>query len=142
VDGRGEAVAVSLVFHFGQFQLDPESRQFHKAGQPVHLPPKEFDILLYLLENSGRAVRREELLTNLWRGVVVEESNLTQNIFLLRKALGDTVIETVPRFGYRLAVPVEKREQRRLRWPRKSILLLALILWSILCYWLGHYFVP
>lgn len=133
---------MSVVFHFGQFQLDPENRQFHKAGQPMHLSPKEFDILLYLLENSGRAVRREEFLTNLWRGVVVEESNLTQNIFLLRKALGETVIETVPRFGYRLAVPVEKREQRRLRWPRKPILLLALILWSILCYWLGQYFVP
>jgi TolB-like protein/Flp pilus assembly protein TadD len=70
-------------------------------------------MLVYLVERSGHLVTKEELLEGLWPGLFVEESNLTQNVFLLRRALtnganGHDYIETVPRRGYRFNVPVRE----------------------------------
>jgi len=77
-------------------------------GQQVDLTPKAFETLLVLAQNSGHVLKKEELLQRLWPDSFVEESNLTQNIFTLRKILGDddngnSYIETVPRHGYRFA---------------------------------------
>jgi TolB-like protein/DNA-binding winged helix-turn-helix (wHTH) protein/Flp pilus assembly protein TadD len=79
----------------------------------VPLTPKAFDILLALLENDGRIVRKDDLMKKVWPNTFVEEGNLTQNVSLLRKALGETAngpqfIETVPRRGYRFVAPVNK----------------------------------
>ena len=128
---------------FGALLLEPARRTLRKGNLAVHLTPKEFEILHYLLENPDRVVSREELLAKLWPGVVVEEANLTQNVFLLRKALGETpsgqlYIETVPKRGYRIAVPVKRAVPHPHR-SRKALLVALLIVWSLLCFWLGYW---
>ena len=80
--------------------------------EPVALNRKSFDVLLYLVDHRDRVVNKDELFESLWAGQFVEESNLTQQIFLLRKALsrhdsGRKIIETVPGRGYRFTAPVE-----------------------------------
>src|SRR6185295_12233215 len=77
-----------------------------REGEPVPLTPKVFDILVTLVEHGGQVVAKDDLMKRVWPNTFVEEGNLTQNISLLRKALGETAggvqfIETVPRRGYR-----------------------------------------
>jgi Tol biopolymer transport system component/DNA-binding winged helix-turn-helix (wHTH) protein len=99
------------LYDFGQFRLDIRERLFLKDGLPVPLTPKAFEILVVLVQRSGHLVKKEELLKEVWSDSFVEESNLTRNIYLLRKALGKGEngyphIETVPRKGYRLIADV------------------------------------
>jgi serine/threonine protein kinase/TolB-like protein/Flp pilus assembly protein TadD len=98
------------LFAFGPFRLDPGSRRLLRDGHPVPLPPKAFDVLLTLVEQRGRLVEKEELLRRVWPDVVVEEGNLTQHVFTLRKLLGETqadrYIVTVPRRGYQFVAEV------------------------------------
>src|SRR5688572_7256078 len=96
---------------FGPFSLDRVERVLRRQGQPVPLRPKDFDMLLVLVENNGRIVEKEELLKQVWPDTFVEEANLSHHIFTLRKALGDgdeeaRYIETIPRRGYRFVAPV------------------------------------
>jgi DNA-binding winged helix-turn-helix (wHTH) protein/tetratricopeptide (TPR) repeat protein len=93
---------------FGPFRLDPERRLLLRDEQPIALSPKAFDLLLVLLEHSGQVVLKDDLMKVLWPDTFVEESNLGQHIFQLRKALGDrsqgsSYIVTVPGRGYRFA---------------------------------------
>src|SRR5262245_28533574 len=99
------------LFEFGPFRLDADERLLMRDGRMTPLPPKVFDTLLVLVENSGRIVSKDELMQSLWPDTFVEESNLTQNISQLRRALGDGAgdaqyIETVPRRGYRFVAGV------------------------------------
>lgn len=98
---------------FGPFCLDPEQRLLSCEGQPVSMAPKVFETLLLLVEQSGRIVEKEEMMNVLWPDRYVEEANLTQNIFTLRKLLGEgqrkeQYIKTVPKRGYRFAAPVRE----------------------------------
>jgi DNA-binding winged helix-turn-helix (wHTH) protein len=100
-------------FEFGQFRLDVERTRLIREGEIVSLPPKAISLLLILLQHVGRAVEKEELIETLWPDTVVEDSNLTQTVHLLRKAIGkyqdsDIFIETLPRFGYRLIADVRE----------------------------------
>src|SRR5215467_9710399 len=103
--------AVKQYFDFGPYHLDPVKRLLFRAGEPVALTPKAFDTLLILVQNAGRLLGKEELMRSLWPDTFVEDGNLTQNIFMLRKALGesatDRYIITVPGHGYRFAVDVK-----------------------------------
>jgi DNA-binding winged helix-turn-helix (wHTH) protein len=96
-----------VTYEFGGFQLDAAARVLTRDGSPVPLPPKVTETLLVLVERAGRIVSKDELMAALWPDTFVEESNLAQNIFRLRKALGgesdQTFIATVPRRGYRFA---------------------------------------
>lgn len=74
-------------------------------GQEVTLGARAFDVLVCLIENAERVVSKEELLTQVWSGLMVEEGNLTVQIAGLRKALGRNVIKTVPGIGYRYTPP-------------------------------------
>jgi DNA-binding winged helix-turn-helix (wHTH) protein/Tol biopolymer transport system component len=92
-------------FDFGPFRLDPNARLLMREARPVAVQPKAFDILLALVQNNDRLVLKEELMRTVWQDTFVEESNLTQNIFVLRKILGETAgehryIATVPGRGY------------------------------------------
>jgi len=101
---------VREVYRFGHFRLDLPARRLTRSGEPVALPPKAFELLQLLVRNSDRALSRTELLDTVWRDTIVEEGSLGWNMSVLRKALDDTdgtVIETVRRYGYRLALPVE-----------------------------------
>jgi DNA-binding winged helix-turn-helix (wHTH) protein/tetratricopeptide (TPR) repeat protein/TolB-like protein len=98
---------------FGPFRLDPEARMLWRGDAPVPLTPKAFDTLVALVEARDRLAGKAELMQRLWPDAVVEESNLTQQIFTLRKALGDdsegqTYIRTVPRHGYRFVAAVRE----------------------------------
>ena len=104
------------LYGFGQFSIDASERVLLRNGQPVPLTPKAFDLLLALVESKGHLVEKDELMRKLWPDTFVEETNLSNNISLLRKALtaegAHQYIETVPRRGYRfvlgVAVPADE----------------------------------
>src|SRR5437870_3765249 len=77
------------VYEFDNFRIDAGERQLLRDGQPVTLPSKAFDLLLVLVQNSGRLVEKEELYQKVWADQVVEESNLTVQMSAIRKALGE-----------------------------------------------------
>jgi TolB-like protein/DNA-binding winged helix-turn-helix (wHTH) protein len=91
------------LYEFGPFRLEPAERKLLRNNEPVVLTPKAFDTLVILVRNSGHLLEKEELIRALWPDSFVEEGNLTNNISLLRKALGEDsqYIETVPKRGYR-----------------------------------------
>ena len=100
-----------IVYEFGPFRMDPDRQILLRENEPVPVTPKAFETLLALVRRSRDVVSKEELLKQVWPDSFVEESNLSQNIFLLRKALGDTAenrqyIVTLPGRGYRFAAPV------------------------------------
>jgi DNA-binding winged helix-turn-helix (wHTH) protein/Tol biopolymer transport system component len=91
------------LYEFGPFRLDPAERRLSRNNELLVLTPKAFDTLVLLVRNSGHLLEKDELIRALWPDSFVEEGNLTNNISLLRKALGDDppYIETVPKLGYR-----------------------------------------
>jgi DNA-binding winged helix-turn-helix (wHTH) protein/tetratricopeptide (TPR) repeat protein len=98
-------------YEFGPYQVDPEERLLLKDQQPIPLPPKVFETLLILVQHSERVVLKDDLMKTLWPDTFVEEANLSQNVFVLRKALGESAqsphyIITVPGRGYRFAEKV------------------------------------
>lgn len=98
-------------FAFGQFQLDVGTRRLRCNGEAVAVTVKAFDILAALVEDAGRVVDKDELMRRVWPDAIVEEANLSQQIFLLRKVLQEDAkdhrfIATVPRRGYRFVAPV------------------------------------
>jgi len=98
------------LYEFGPFLLDPTERKLSRGNEIVVLTPKAFDTLLLLVRNSGHLLQKNELITMLWPNTFVEEGSLSNNIFLLRKALGGdpAFIETVPRRGYRFVGAVRQ----------------------------------
>lgn len=103
-------------FSFAEFQVDPTKRQLLREGKPVNIKSKTFDLLLVLVENNGRVVGKDELMSTIWQGQFVEEGNLTVQMSALRKALGDTKTEnrflvTVPGKGYRFVADVSEQDE-------------------------------
>ena len=106
-------VPIGANWEFDGFTLLQEMRLLLSAGTPVPLTSKAFDTLVLLVHNRDRVVTKDELLRAVWPDVIVEEGNLTQQIFLIRKALGDTAqqpryIVTVPGHGYRFMASVKE----------------------------------
>lgn len=94
-------------FEFGPYRLDRQSRVLLRHGVIVPLTPKVFDTLAALVERPGEVVSKDDLLRAIWPDTFVEESNLTQNVSVLRKALGGAAyIETIPKRGYRFVSSV------------------------------------
>lgn len=99
------------IFEFENFRLDRTQKLLLRDGEPVQITPKVYDTLELLLRNRGRLLEKDELMRMLWPDRFVEDGNLTSNIKMLRKALGDDAakprfIETVPRRGYRFVAEV------------------------------------
>src|SRR5439155_13398356 len=100
-----------VLYEFDKYRCDPREHLLLCHGKPVSLSPKSFEILVALIRSNGRLLKKDELMHQVWPDSFVEEANLTVNISALRKALGETsagqqYIETVPKLGYRFAVPV------------------------------------
>src|SRR5947209_5141672 len=98
-------------YQFGPFQIDVNERTCRRGDEFIPLTGKAFDLLLLLLRDPGRVLTKAELMDALWPDTAVEEKNLTQTIFLLRKALRDdperpTYIQTSARLGYKFVAPV------------------------------------
>ena len=103
------------LYKFDDFTVDSVRRQICHTGVAVPVPQKVFQLLLFLLKNPGRVLTKRELMDAVWTGAFVEEANLTQSIFLLRKALGEQpgqnrYIVTVPGQGYQFAVHALRME--------------------------------
>jgi len=101
----------NLCYEFGPYQLDVNTRLLKRSGETISLTPKAAEILVLLITRAGQLVEKDELLKEIWPDTFVEEANLSQNIFYLRKALGDDragpkYIETVTRRGYRFIASV------------------------------------
>jgi DNA-binding winged helix-turn-helix (wHTH) protein/tetratricopeptide (TPR) repeat protein len=102
---------------FGPFQLDLRAAELHNNGTKIKLPEQSFQILVELVERPGEVITREELRQRLWHSdtFVDFEHSLNTAVRRLRQALGESAenplyIETLPRHGYRLIVPVERLE--------------------------------
>jgi pimeloyl-ACP methyl ester carboxylesterase/DNA-binding winged helix-turn-helix (wHTH) protein len=93
-------------YQFGEFRLDPVERVLFHREEPVVLTAKAFDTLLALVERHGHVIDKRELMDRIWPDTHVDENNLAQNISLLRKVLDSSIIETVPRRGYRFLAEV------------------------------------
>src|SRR4051794_35287616 len=92
-----------FIYEFGEFILDPTERTLIAGDTPIHLPAKEFDTLLLLVEHNGRALSKEAMMAALWEDTAVEEGNLAKQISRLRKIFssnGGEFIETLPKHGY------------------------------------------
>jgi len=103
-------------YEFGSFRVEPGERRLLRAGAAVALPPKAFDLLVILLEQPDRLLKKDELIERLWPGVFVEEVNLAQNISTIRRALGgdsrEAFIQTIAGSGYRFVAPVRRTSLR------------------------------
>lgn len=98
-------------YTFGPYTVDAATRRLLHRHTPIPLNGKAFELLLLFAQSGGAALSREQLYHALWPGEAVEDGNLTQNVYLLRRALeGGEYIQTIPRFGYRFRVPVHTIE--------------------------------
>jgi len=100
-----------MVYRFDQFEVDDCEFRFSEGGVPVQVEPKVLRLLLYLIENRNRLVRKQELLDKVWPDAMVTENALTRAVGLLRKALNEDshvprYLETVPTVGYRFIANV------------------------------------
>ena len=99
-------------YQFGPFRLLVDQRELSAHGIPIPLGQRAFDILLVLVSRHGHLVTKDELMDEVWPGVIVEENNIQVHISALRKVLGTDgdpkrYLVTVPGRGYRFVAPVK-----------------------------------
>lgn len=109
---RTMASTGATVYCFGEFRLNPLTRELSRNGEPIELAASAFDCLVYLIEHRERPVGKDELISAVWGRTDVSDNLLAQTIVRLRRALGDAgteqrCIKTVARVGYRWALEVE-----------------------------------
>jgi predicted ATPase/DNA-binding winged helix-turn-helix (wHTH) protein len=112
-DPDGAPSLHSATLSFGPFRLSPASRTFEKNGVPLELGDRALDILMVLVERAGELVSHRELISRVWRGLVVDPGNLRVHMAGLRKALGDRdgkekYIANVTGQGYCFVAPVKR----------------------------------
>src|SRR5262249_21656862 len=100
-------------YEFGPFRIDTINRVLLREGEIVPLKRKVFETLAILVEHNGQVLDKDELMNRLWPDSFVEESNLTQNVYLLRRALGEGpgdhhYIATIPGRGYRFSADIRE----------------------------------
>src|ERR1700733_16211805 len=100
-----------MVYRFDEFEVDDREFRLSEDGTPVQVEPKVLRLLVYMIENRNRLVRKQEVLDAVWPDAMVTENALTRAIGLLRKALGEDsqvprYLETVPTVGYRFIANV------------------------------------
>ncbi len=109
------------IYEFGEFRVDAAKRLLLRGdGDIIPLKPKVFETLLYLIQNSGKILDKDELLTAIWADTIVEENNLSQNISILRRVFGEKhgehrFIVTVPGRGYKFVAEVRESSQPEAR---------------------------
>jgi len=100
---------MATVYQFGKFVLDVQEQTLTADGEVVHLPMKEFETLQMLVENNGKVLTKDEMMSAIWKDTFVEESNLSQYVSRLRKILnvnGNQYIKTISKRGYRFSADV------------------------------------
>ena len=119
------------LIRFEGFELRPAARSLTWNGQPIVLRSKTFDLLLYLAQHPHQVVAKDELMAALWPDSFVEESNLAQHVFLLRKALAETgegerIVVTVAGKGYQFAAAIETAPSHE-EGPRSGALMMSAV---------------
>jgi len=117
------------IYEFGEFRLDAVKRLLLQGEEIVPLMPKAFDTLLYLVRNGGRVIDKDELMREVWTDTIVEENNLSQNISILRRVLGEKKSEhrfivTVPGKGFKFVAEVRAVSESASDAPIKTIAVL------------------
>src|SRR5208283_4113536 len=108
------SLEINTLYRFDGFEMNPANRVFAFDSKPIVTPARAFDLFLYMARNPERLLTKEELMKAVWGDMIVEEGNLTQNVFLLRKALSavssteNKLIVTVAGRGYWFAGQVER----------------------------------
>ena len=102
-------------YRFAAFTVNGDTRQLLKGDRELHLSPKAFELLIFLLEERSRALSKTELQEQLWPSTFVGETNLATLVAEIRRAVDDTaqdsrVVRTVHRFGYRFVAAVDEAE--------------------------------
>ena len=126
-----------MIYEFLDFRLDPRARTLTRNGESLALTAKVFDTLLLLVRHPGQIVTKDEFFKAIWPGTVVEEANLSQNVFLLRKILGEKesgqkFILTHTGAGYSFLLQVKEvndapRPPRRWTTPALALAALAIV---------------
>ena len=104
----------SQIYKFGEFRINAaKSLLYRGEDEPIALTPKVFDTLLYLVQNSGKVIEKDELMREIWADTIVEENNLNKNISILRRILGENknehrFIVTIPGRGYKFVAEVRE----------------------------------
>ena len=106
----------NVLFLFDNFALDCERRELRADGAPVSIEPQVFDLLVYLIENRGRVVSKDDLIASVWGGRIVSESTVDSRINAVRKAIGDSgkeqrLIRTSARKGFRFVGDIQEERQ-------------------------------
>src|SRR5208337_3185976 len=114
-EGRIKASGTTAIM-FGAFCLVPMQRLLLEASQPVHLGSRALDILIALVERHGELVTKKELISRVWPGIAVDETNVAVHISALRRALrdgqaGSRYLINIPRQGYCFVAPVSITEE-------------------------------
>jgi DNA-binding winged helix-turn-helix (wHTH) protein/tetratricopeptide (TPR) repeat protein len=110
--GKLEQQPANRLYRFGSFSLDVARRELRSGDEEVELQPRVFDLLVYLVRHSERAVDKDELQDAVWPGMLVTETALTRAVMKARKAVGDDasrqrIIKTVHGHGYRFVAELE-----------------------------------
>src|SRR5215471_19189515 len=108
----GDSMKVSRLVAFGPYRLDLDRCLLLRNSEPISLQQKALEILVVLVQNRGEVVSKDDLMKAVWPDAFVEEANLTQNVFVLRRTFGEgpkenRYIATVPGRGYRFVADVE-----------------------------------
>ena len=101
-----------MIYRFGEYTLDTQRHRLQRAGQPVRLRAKAFQVLCYLLEHRDRTVLKSELYAQVWPQQFISEATLESTLRAVRQAIGDSgraqqLIQTVYGYGYRFIAAVE-----------------------------------
>lgn len=112
-------------YEFDEFRLDSRRRALTKNGEKVPLSARNFDLLLFMVENEGRVLEHNELLDKVWAGTFVEQATLIKGVSILRQILeeksGTEFIKTIPRRGYSFVSPVRVvREDQEILYVRET----------------------
>ncbi len=104
-----------MTLKFGRFQVLPHRRELLAEGVPVRLGGRAFDVLMVLIEAGGELVTKDEILSRVWPGMVVEEHSLQFHISALRKVLGRdrSFIKTISGRGYRFVADITAAAQEQ-----------------------------
>ncbi len=101
---------------FAEFELEASKRRLRREGKPLTLNAKAFDVLVFLAENAGRVLSKEEIMNAVWENQFVEEANLAVQISALRKALGERIdaprfLVTIPGKGYEFIADIQNGDE-------------------------------
>ena len=104
-----------MKYRFAEFEIDLGQQELRQFGEPVHIEPQVFDLIVHLVRNNDRVVSKDELFETIWNGRIVSEATLSSRINAARRALGDNgndqaLIRTLHKRGFRFVGNIQKTD--------------------------------